>query len=190
MSPATDTSTNTPATAQQAAVESQTSTASLEQPPSASFANLTRSFYKTYLEGLAALKAGPTAALNTQAANIRPAQAALTPSISQANVEAFASPDFNPRSQQLPEDSPSKALINFQEQSWRTHSHLPGIASISYKQHFMRSHDAFTSLAIRPFSISVSSINLDIHLDITTKLVGIDHFFENSITPLRRSRKA
>ena len=54
----------------------------------------------------------------------------------------------------------------------------------------MRSHDAFTPLAISPFSIAVSSINLDINLDIATKYVGIDHFFENSITPLRRSRKA
>ncbi|NMO83568.1 MULTISPECIES: hypothetical protein [Prochlorococcus] len=33
-------------------------------------------------------------------------------------------------------------------------------------------------------------INVDIHLNITTKEVGVDHFFENSITPLRRSRKA
>ena len=96
----------------------------------------------------------------------------------------------SPRSQQLPEDAPSEALTDFQEQSWRKMSHLPNIESISYKQHFMRSHDAFTSLAIRPFSISVSSINLDIHLDITTKQIGIDHFFENSIAPLRRSRKA
>ncbi|KGG29487.1 hypothetical protein EV13_0390 [Prochlorococcus sp. MIT 0702] len=54
----------------------------------------------------------------------------------------------------------------------------------------MRSHDAFTPVAIRPFSIAVSSKNIDINLDIATKHVGIDHFFENSITPLRRSRKA
>ena len=75
----------------------------------------------------------------------------------------------SPRSQQLPEDAPSEALTDFQEQSWRKTSHLPNIESISYKQHFMRSHDAFTPLAIRPFSIAVSSKNIDINLDIATK---------------------
>ena len=114
MSPATDTSTNTPASVQQAAVEPQTSAVSLEQQAAASFANLTRSFYKTYLEGLAALKAGPTDAANRQTTNVQSVQEPFASSVSEANVEAFASPDFSPRSQQLP-----RTLL---DPAWRDHT--------------------------------------------------------------------
>ena len=181
MSPATDTSTDTSAPTQQA-VEAQNSAASLETPSSASFAKLTSSFYKTYLEGLNALNASPpTAAPSTQSTKLPATQGPLTPKPTQLNVEALTRPNPSPSPQPISEDAANKALINFQEQSWQTHSHLPSIESITYTEYGRRLG------ASTPDDINITSTSFSGNAFTTALQKDVDLSISNSITPLTLS---
>ncbi|MFL0736857.1 MAG: hypothetical protein AB8B39_07320, partial [Prochlorococcus sp.] len=172
MSPATDTSTDTSAPTQQA-VEAQNSAASLETPPSASFANLTSSFYKTYREGLNALNASPTTAAPSTQATKLPA--------TQANSEASTRPNPSPSPQPISGEAANKALINFQEQSWQTHSHLPSIESITYTEYGRRLG------ASTPDDINITSTSFSGNAFTTALQKDVDLSISNSITPLTLS---